>query len=74
MAAAALVAAIMTACAGSDELTDTPPQPENTSKTVTLTTTVGFDDKAGTRALDIDFTNKKAVKTFTEGETMAIIY
>ena len=75
MAAAALAAAIMTACAGSDELTDTPQQPENTGKVVTLTTTVGFDDSsATTRALDIDFTNKKAVKTFAEGEKMAVVY
>jgi hypothetical protein len=53
----------------------TPQQPENTSKTVTLTTTVGLGDgSATTRALDIDFTNKKAVKTFAEGDKMAVIY
>ena len=76
MAALALMGAIITACSSSDDtIADTPQLPENTGKVVTLKTTVGFDgDKAGTRALDIDFTNKKAVKTFAEGETMAIIY
>lgn len=70
MAALALVGAIMTACSSSDDdILDTPKQPENTSKTVTLTTTIGFDDKAGTRALAADGT-----KTFAAGDQIALIY
>jgi len=42
MAAAVLAAVIMTACAGSDELTDTLQQPENQNRVITLTTTVGL--------------------------------
>ena len=42
MAAAVLAAAVMTACAGGDELADTPQQPENQSRVITLTTTVGL--------------------------------
>ena len=71
MAALALVGAIMTACAGSDDtVADTPPQPENTGKVVTLTTTVSLDDGgADTRALTAN-----GVKTFAAGETMALVY
>jgi len=42
MAAAVLAAAVMTACAGGDELADTPQQPENQNRVITLTTTVGL--------------------------------
>lgn len=70
MAALALVGAIMAGCSSSDDgIGDNPPQPENTGKVVTLKTTVGFDDKAGTRALTAD-----GVKTFAMGETMALRY
>ena len=81
MAAAVLAAAIMTACAGSDELTDTPQQPENQNRVITLTTTVGLGGGAAdagaeasgasatTRALTSD-----GVKTFKAGETMALVY
>ena len=56
MAAAVLTATIMTACAGSDDtIADTPQLPENQSKTITLTTTVGLGGGANggatTRAL-----------------------
>ena len=72
MAAAVLTATIMTACAGTDELTDTPQQPENQSKTITLTTTVGLGGANGgatTRAL-----TSGGVKTFAVGDRMAVIY
>ena len=70
MAALALMGAIMTGCSSSDDtIADTPKLPENTGKVVTLKTTVGFDDKAGTRALTAD-----GVKTFAAGETMALVY
>ena len=70
MAALALVGAVMTGCSSDDDnIIETPQQPENTSKVVTLTTTVGFDASAGTRAL-----TETGVKTFAAGETMAVIY
>ena len=69
MAALALVGAMMTGCS-SDEDFSNPQQPENKNNLVTLTTTVGFDDAAGTtRAL-----SSTGVKTFAVGETMAVIY
>lgn len=72
MAALALVGAMMTGCS-SDEDFSNPQQPENKNNLVTLTTTVGFDDAAGTtRALSIE--GNKGVKTFAAGETMAVIY
>ncbi len=67
MAALALVGAMMTGCSNEDSTTDTPQQPANTGKTVTLTTTVGLD--SGTRALD-----GSGNKTFAEGDEMAVIY
>ena len=71
MAALALMGAMMTGCSSSDDsIADIPQQPENTSKkTVTLTTTVGLDAGATTRAL-----TGEGVKTFAKDETMAIIY
>ena len=71
MAALALVGAMMTGCSGDDDdIADIPQQPENTSKkTVTLTTTVGLDAGATTRAL-----TGEGVKTFAVGEQMAIVY
>lgn len=71
MAALALVGAIMTGCSSSDDdsIIDNPQQPVNTSKTVTLTTTVSMDGGATTRAL-----TPEGVKTFAAGETMAVIY
>lgn len=71
MAALALVGAIMTGCSSSDDdsIIDNPQQPVNTSKTVTLTTTVSMDGGATTRALTSDGT-----KTFAAGEKIAVIY
>ncbi|MBR2113107.1 MAG: hypothetical protein IJ929_00345, partial [Prevotella sp.] len=49
MVALALVGAMMTGCSGGDDsIADTPQQPLNTSKTVTLKTTVGLDGGADT--------------------------
>ena len=71
MAALALVGAMMTGCSSSDDsIADIPQQPEVTNKkTVTLTTTVGLDAGATTRAL-----TGEGVKTFAVGEQMAIVY
>lgn len=71
MAALALVGAIMTGCSSSDDdsIIDNPQQPESKSKVVTLTTKVGFDGGATTRALTSD-----GAKTFAAGEKIAVIY
>ena len=71
MAALALVGAIMTGCSSSDDdsIIDNPQQPESKSKVVTLTTKVGFDGGATTRALTPD-----GAKTFAAGEKIAVIY
>ena len=68
--ALALASTVITACSSSnDSIANSPKQPENQSKTITLKTTVGFDNKAGTRAL-----TSNGVKTFAVGETMALRY
>ena len=73
MAALALAGAIMAACAGSDDtVADTPKQPENTGKVITLKTTVGLGGGGAdetTRALTAN-----GVKTFAVGEKMALLY
>lgn len=71
MAALALVGAIMTGCSSSDDdsMIDNPQQPESKSKVVTLTTKVGFDGGATTRAL-----TSNGTKTFAAGEKIAVIY
>ena len=78
VAALALVGAVMTGCTNDDNIIDQRQQPENKSNVVTLTTTIGLDEEAeargANRALAIDFTEKKATKTFDVGETMAIVY
>jgi len=65
MAALVLMGAVTAGCT-SGELVEE--QPENKSKTVTLTTKVSMDG-AATKAL-----TATGVKTFAEGETMAVIY
>ena len=67
-AALALMGAMMTGCSSNDNF-DNPQQPENKSKVVTLTTTVGFDASAGTRAL-----TETGVKTFAVGDQIVLFY
>ena len=69
MAALALVGAVMTGCS-SDDLANNQ-QPANKNNVVTLTTTVNLGGD-GTRALTID--GNKGVKTFGEGDKIAVIY
>lgn len=70
MAALALVGAMMTGCSNDDDaIVNNPQQPENKNNVVTLTTTVGFDDAASTRAL-----TATGVKTFAAGDQIAVIY
>lgn len=70
MAALALVGAVMTGCSSDDDIIDTPQQPENKSNVVTLTTTIGFDGGATTRALD----PATGIKTFAKNDQIAVIY
>ena len=70
MAALALVGAMTVSCSSDDNIIDQPQQPETKNNVVTLTTTVGLDGGAGTtRAL-----TSTGVKTFAEGEKMALRY
>ena len=73
MAALALVGAVMTGCSSDDSIIDNPQQPENKSKVEVLSTTVGFDGGASTRAL-ADGGTSGLIKTFAAGEEMALIY
>ena len=68
MAALALMGAMMTGCSSDDNF-DNPQQPENKSNLVTLTTTVGLDGGATTRAL-----TETGVKTFAVDDQIAVIY
>lgn len=69
MAALALVGAMTVSCSSDNDITDQPQQPENKSNLVTLTTTVGLDGGATTRALTAD-----GVKTFAVDDQIAVIY
>lgn len=73
MAALALVGAVMTGCSSDDSIIDNLQQPENKSKVEVLSTTVGFDGGASTRAL-ADGGTSGLIKTFAAGEEMALIY
>jgi hypothetical protein len=69
MAVLALVGAVMTGCSNDDEIIETPQQPVNSQNVETLTTTVGFDKVAETRAL-----TSGGVKTFAAGDQLALVY
>lgn len=71
IAALALVGAVMTGCSKDDVMAiDKQQQTDDTSKkTVTMTTTVGLNAAAKTRAL-----TGEGVKTFAVGAQMAIVY
>ena len=69
MAALALVGAMTVSCSSDNDITDQPQQPENKSNLVTLTTTVGLDGGATTRAL-----TETGVKTFAVDDQIAVIY
>lgn len=74
MAALALVGIVMTGCSSEDNIASNQ-QPAKQDNIVTVTTTIGLGgDNATTRALAIDYTNKKAVKTFAVGDQVALIY
>ena len=70
MAALALMGAMMTGCSSEDNFTAQPQQQvADKGNVVTLTTTVGFDASAGTRAL-----TETGVKTFAVGDKIAVLY
>ena len=69
MAALALVGAMTVGCSSDDNIIDTPQQPVAKSNVVTMTTTVGLDGGAATRAL-----TSAGVKTFAEGDKIAVVY
>ena len=74
MAALALVGIVITGCSSEDNIASNQ-QPAKQDNIVTVTTTIGLGgDNATTRALNIDYTNKKAVKTFAENDKVALIY
>lgn len=74
MAALALVGIVMTGCSSEDNIASNQ-QPAKQDNIVTVTTTIGLGgDNATTRALAIDYTNKKAEKTFAVGDQVALIY
>ena len=71
MAALALVGAVMTGCSSDDNIQ----QPANNDNAYILKTTISFDtDDVTNRALSVDFDNKKATKTFAEGDQIAVFY
>ena len=73
MAVLALAGAMMSGCSNDDNYQ----QPANVNNVVTLTTTVGLGEGATNRAMGGGTTRALAadgVKTFAEGEQMAIVY
>ena len=66
MAALALMGAVMTSCSSSDDLTENPQQPENKDIVETLTASLSWNS---TRAL-----TPEGVKTFSEGDKIAVVY
>ena len=73
MAALAMVGAMTVGCTSEDNVIDQA-QTATKNNVVTQTVTVGFDEQAATRALAIDYTNKKLTKTFADGDQIAVIY
>ena len=73
MAALAMVGAMTVGCTSEDNVIDQA-QTATKNKVVTQTVTIGFDEQAATRALAIDYTNKKLTKTFKADDQIAVIY
>ena len=69
IAALALMGAMMTGCSSEDNVIDKWQQVEKKDNVVTLTTTVGFNEAATTRALDAS-----GHKTFAKDDQIAVIY
>ena len=69
MAALVVMGAILSGCAKQEAA-----EPETKDNMVTVTTTIGLGENDATKALNIDYVNKKAEKTFGEGEQVALVY
>ena len=67
MAALVIMGAIMAGCVKEEPATEE-------EKIVTLNVSVGFSEDESTKALNVDYINKTVVKTFAEGESIAVIY
>ena len=70
MAALVIVGALLMGCEGIEEIQ----QPQQKDNIVTQTTTICFSNSESTKALSIDFVNKKSVKSFAEGDQISVVY
>lgn len=74
--ALAFVGTMMNGCSNKEydiKKPEQPEQPVGSPNVITLTTTINLPD-TDTKALDIDYGNKKLSKTFAVGEQVALIY
>ena len=78
MIALAFVGTMMIGCSNKEYDIEKPEQPVESENVITLTTTISFPDADTdtdeTKALNIDYVNKKLSKTFAVGEKMCLIY
>ena len=78
MIALAFVGTMMIGCSDKEYDIEKPEQPVESENVITLTTTISFPDADTdtdeTKALNIDYGNKKLSKTFAIGEKMCLIY
>ena len=78
MIALAFVGTMMIGCSNKEYDIEKPEQPVESENAITLTTTISLPnaetDTDETKALDIDYGNKKLSKTFAEDERMAVLY
>lgn len=78
MIALAFVGTTIIGCSNNEYDIERPERPMDSENVITLTTTISLPDAetdtGETKALDIDYGDKKLSKTFTVDETMAVIY
>ena len=78
MIALAFVGTMMIGCSNKEYDIEQPEQPVGSRNAITLTTTISLPDAETdtdeTKALGIDYGNKKLSKTFAEDERMAVLY
>ncbi len=78
MIALAFVGTMMIGCSNKEYDIEQPEQPVGSRNAITLTTTISLPDAETdtdeTKALGIDYVNKKLSKTFKVGEQVALIY
>lgn len=71
MAVLVVMGAILSACTKNEAAGQ---DPEISDNIVTVTTTIGLVENNATKALNIDYGEKKAEKTFGAGEQVALVY